>query len=190
MLKPKSNSVQRPAIFADRDGTLIEEVNFLSRIDELRIFDFTFDALRALKSAGYLILVITNQSGIGRGIFRQEQMLAIHQVMQERLGGMIDKFYFCPHLPHSGCICRKPGRGMIDQAMADFDIDLRNSWVVGDKEIDVLTGKNFPMNTAMVLTGYGRRQIETIAEKPTITADNFAEAVQFILSMAKQGASR
>jgi D-glycero-D-manno-heptose 1,7-bisphosphate phosphatase len=187
MLNMNVNAARRPAIFADRDGTLIEEVNFLSRVEDLRIFDFTYDALKALKSAGYLVLVITNQSGIDRGLFRQEQMEAIHTAMQESLDGMIDGFYFCPHLPGTGCTCRKPGRGMIDQAMADFNIDLKNSWVVGDKEIDVLTGKNLAINTAMVLTGYGSRQIESMREKPTVTAENFAAAVQSILAMAKLG---
>lgn len=170
-----------PAIFVDRDGTLIEEVNFLSRVDDLRIFDFTFNALKRLKNAGYLILVITNQSGISRGIFTENDMHTIHSAMQDRLNCMIDAFYFCPHLPNSGCRCRKPQTGMIEQAMVDFSIDKSNSWMIGDKAIDVMTGQNAGLNTALVLTGYGSTDIEKLESKPTVTAADFAEAVNRLL---------
>ncbi len=133
---------RRKAIFIDRDGTLVEEVNYLSRVEDLRLFPFTVDAVRRLKAAGFLLIVVTNQSGIGRGIFEEGAMHEIHRAIQQQLSNAVDAFYFCPHLPCDGCRCRKPGLGMIERAMSDFSIDIENSWMIGDKKIDVETGIN------------------------------------------------
>ena len=143
----------KPAVFIDRDGTLIEEVNFLSRIDDLRVFPFTADALKLLRESGFLVIVITNQSGIGRQIFGEEAMHVIHDEINKQLSGAVDAFYFCPHLPGDGCRCRKPNLGLIEDACEVFDIDLSRSWFIGDKKIDVETGRNARIRTAMVLTG-------------------------------------
>src|SRR5436190_2417389 len=121
---------KRPAIFLDRDGTLIEEVNYLSRVEDLRLFPFSADAVRRLKDAGFLIVVVTNQSGIGRGIYTEADMHAIHEAIQNELNGAIDAFCFCPHLPSDGCECRKPKTGMIDSAVDDLEIDTGNSWMI------------------------------------------------------------
>jgi len=173
--------MKKPAIFADRDGTLIEEVNFLSRLEDLRVYDFTARAITDLKAAGYLVLVITNQSGIARSIFDEAALHAIHAEMQVQLGGAIDAFYFCPHLPTDGCRCRKPGPGMIETASRDFELDLARSWVVGDKKIDVETALEVEIASAMVLTGYGRQHQPLLEEQPTIVASDFGEAVRRIL---------
>ena len=111
--------MKQPAVFVDRDGTLIEEVNFLSRVEDLRLFPFTADAVKLLKDNGFLVIVVTNQSGIGRGIYDEAAMHSIHEQIQIELSGAIDGFYFCPHLPCDGCKCRKPGLGMINSALAD-----------------------------------------------------------------------
>src|SRR5215204_4676690 len=115
----ETNTVKRAA-FVDRDGTLIEEVNFLSKVEDLRLFPFTFESVKLLKDAGFLVIVVTNQSGIGRGIYDEAAMNAIHDEIQSQLGGMIDGFYFCPHLPCDSCACRKPKLGMLESAMRDF----------------------------------------------------------------------
>ena len=172
--------MKKPAIFADRDGTLIEEVNFLSRAEDLRVYDFTARAITDLKAAGFLVIVITNQSGIARSIFDEAALHAIHAEMQAQLGGAIDAFYFCPHLPTDGCRCRKPGPGMIETASRDFELDLSRSWVVGDKNIDVETALELGMASAMVLTGYGRQHQPLLEEQPTIVAADFGEAVRRI----------
>lgn len=172
---------KRRAVFLDRDGTLIEEVNFLSRVGDLRIFPYTSEALRLLKDAGFLIVVVTNQSGIGRGIYDADAMHAIHDAMQIQLNGMVDAFYFCPHLPCDGCSCRKPGLGMIESATKDHPIDLEKSWMVGDKKIDVETGHNAGMKSAMVMTGYGRAHSKTLDQQAEIIAEDLLEAVQAIL---------
>ncbi len=166
------------AAFLDRDGTLIEEVNFLSNVDDLRVFPFTFEALKLLKDAGFLIVVVTNQSGIGRGIYDEAAMNAIHEEMQAQLDGMIDAFYFCPHLPCDGCSCRKPNLGMLEAAVRDFSIDLANSWMIGDKKIDVEAGKKAGSKTAMVMTGYGRGHADQLDSKPDVLAENLLDAVR------------
>ena len=171
----------KPAVFIDRDGTLIEEVNFLSRVDDLEIFQFTPKAIELLKARGFLIIVVTNQSGIGRNIYDEADMHAIHEQIQKELGDSIDAFYFCPHLPCDGCDCRKPGLGMIEAARLDFDIDMTRSWMIGDKKIDVETGFNADIKTAMVRTGYGSVQVNDLERSPEIIAVDLLNAVELLL---------
>lgn len=172
--------MKKPAIFLDRDGTLIEEVNFLSSVEDLRLFSNSRDTITELKHAGFLIVVVTNQSGIARGHFDESAMHAIHDEIQNRLDGAIDAFYFCPHLPNAGCKCRKPSTGMIDAAACDFDIDLNNSWMIGDKAIDVQTGFNANLRTALVLTGYGEIQQSMLDRPADITSENIGLAAKAI----------
>ncbi len=175
--------MMKPAIFLDRDGTLIEEVNYLSRVEDLRLFPSTVEAVKALKSSGFLVIVVTNQSGIGRGIFDERAMHDIHDQIQIELDGVIDQFYFCPHLPCDGCACRKPGLGMIQAAQADFEIDLTRSWIVGDKKIDVETGQLAGLRTALVLTGYGIHHKDSLEVLPDIVADDLDAAARAIIEL-------
>ncbi len=177
-----SQPQSRPAAFIDRDGTLIEEVNFLARVEDLRVFPFTPKAIEHLKARGFLIIVVTNQSGIGRNIYDEDAMHAIHEQMQAELGNAIDAFYFCPHLACDGCACRKPGLGMIETARRDFDIDMAGSWMIGDKKIDVETGLNAGIRTAMVRTGYGSVHETILARTPDIIGDDLLRAVEMLLN--------
>ena len=167
-------------VFLDRDGTLIEEVDFLSRVEELRLFPFTRDAVRLLKADGFQLVVITNQSGIGRGLFAAEAMHAIHRQIQLELNGAVDAFYFCPHLPEGGCYCRKPSLGMIEAAGRDLSIDMSRSWFVGDKDLDVEIGLNAGLRTVLVETGYGREHAKTLKRRPDRIAGNLLEAARYI----------
>jgi len=176
--------MKRPAIFLDRDGTLIEEVNYLSRVEDLRLFPFSAEAVRRLKDAGFLMIVVTNQSGIGRGIYTEADMHAIHEAIQKQLDGAIDAFYFCPHLPSDGCECRKPKTGMIDAAMRDLEIDLEKSWIIGDKKIDVETGKSAGLRTALVLTGYGSQHKALFEQLPEFIADDLGRAAAEIMRIS------
>ncbi len=171
----------RPAVFIDRDGTLIEEVNFLARVQDLEVFSFTPKAIRMLKDRGFLVIVVTNQSGIGRNIYTETDMHAIHAQIQKELGDSIDAFYFCPHLPCDGCECRKPGLGMIEAARRDFDIDMTRSWMIGDKKIDVETGFKAEIKTAMVRTGYGSQHANDLERSPEIIAVDLLNAVELLL---------
>lgn len=171
-----------PAIFIDRDGTLIEEVDHLARVEDLRIFPFTREALEMFKSRGFRVIIVTNQSGISRGYFTEESMTAIHEQIKSELGPLVDGFYFCPHLPDAGCSCRKPNLGMIESAREDFEIDLAGSWMIGDKRIDVETGHNAGIGTALVLTGYGTVDRRTLNNEPTFVANDLLEAAKLIVN--------
>jgi D-glycero-D-manno-heptose 1,7-bisphosphate phosphatase len=177
----KKNMKKRPAVFLDRDGTLIEEVNYLSRVEDVRLFPFSARAVQLLKENGFLVIVVTNQSGIGRGIYTEAAMQAIHEKIQEEVGGLIDAFYFCPHLPCDGCACRKPAIGMIESAMTEFDIDLENSWMVGDKKTDVETALAAGLRGALVLTGYGCHHQTSVAGLPIFIAEDFGTAIEHLL---------
>lgn len=131
-----------------------------------------------MKEKGYLVIVVTNQSGIGRKIFEEAAMHRIHEQIQSDLE--LDAFYFCPHLPTDGCRCRKPNLGMIEEASKKFAIDLENSWMIGDKALDVETGFNAKIKSALVLTGYGAKAVKELKRKPDIVAENLLEAVQII----------
>lgn len=181
--------MKKPAVFLDRDGTLIEEVNYLHRVEDLRLFPATATALSSLKDAGYLLIVVTNQSGIGRDVYCERDMHDIHDAMQKQLNGVIDAFYFCPHLPCNGCRCRKPEVGMIESAMADFEIDLENSWMVGDKRIDVETGFAARIKTALVLTGYGALHKVLLDNQPDVIVEEIGAATAAIISI-NSGQSR
>ena len=171
---------KRPAVFVDRDGTLVEEVNFLHRVEELRIFPFAEEALRTFRSHGFSIVVVTNQSGIGRGIYSESDMHDVHREISTQLPGLIDGFYFCPHLPDEGCRCRKPNLGMIEDAVKERNIDLNNSWMIGDKELDVRTGINAGIRTAMVGTGYGMAHRVSMTCRPDILGDDLGDAARQI----------
>ncbi|HEV7700417.1 MAG TPA: HAD family hydrolase, partial [Pyrinomonadaceae bacterium] len=173
--------MKRPAIFLDRDGTLVEEVNYLHRPEDMRVFPFTATALNVLKEAGFLLIVVTNQSGIGRNIYTVEDMNSVHAAFQAEIEGVIDGFYYCPHLPCDGCACRKPALKMIEDAVNDLKIDLENSWMVGDKKIDMEAGQNAGVKTALVLTGYGSSHQATLERLPDVVADDLGAAAQKIV---------
>ncbi len=172
---------KKKTVFLDRDGTLIEEVNFLSRVEDLKLFSFTAEAVELLRSNGFGLIVITNQSGIDRGLYTEGAMHSIHREIQRQLNDAIDAFYFCPHLPGAGCHCRKPMLGMIEEAQREHRIDMANSWVIGDKNLDIELGFNVGIRTAMVKTGYGVEHFPKLANKPDVIADNLLEAVKVII---------
>lgn len=183
----------RPAVFLDRDGTLIEEAGYLNEIDRLRFFPYTVDAVRLLNWGGFAVVLVTNQAGIARGIVTPAFVGEAYQHISERLaagGATLDGMYYCPHHPdgiveglNRRCACRKPGTGMLVQAAADLGLDLSRSFVVGDRWHDVKCGQNAGTRSVLVRTGYGRRQ-EQCPEpgvEPTAIADNLIEAVSWIL---------
>lgn len=146
------------AVFLDRDGTINVEVDYLHEPDKLEFIDGTIGALALLKAQGYRLIVISNQSGIGRGYYRAPDVERLHEYMNSILqkhDAAIDAFYYCPHMEQDGCPCRKPRTGLIDRAVADWDIDLSRSYMVGDKETDVMTAVNAGCDFGLVLSGHG-----------------------------------
>lgn len=179
----ESDNEKRPAAFIDRDGTLIEEVNFLSRVEDLRVFSYTAEAVGLLKDHGFRVIVVTNQSGIGREIYDEAAMRSIHDEMQRQLGNAVDAFYHCPHLPCDQCECRKPNLGMIVAANRDFSIDMSRSWMFGDKKIDAETGFNAGIRSALVRTGYGKTHELEMERRPDVVADDLLDAVRQALKL-------
>jgi len=183
----------KPAVFLDRDGTLIRDIGYLRFTREVAFFPWSIDAVRALNQAGLPVVVITNQSGVARGILTEPMIEDVHRHLSKVLdagGAHVDAYYYCPHHPEgtveiyrTRCDCRKPGCGMIERAAADLGLDPARSFVVGDKWIDVGAGRAAGARAILVRTGYGATE-ET--EPPAdLTADavvdNLVEAVSWIL---------
>ena len=147
----------KKAIFLDRDGTINVEVDYLHETDKLEFIDGTIEALALLKKHGYKLIVISNQSGIGRGYFGARDVERLHEYMNRVLqkhNAAIDAFYYCPHVEQDRCACRKPRTGLIDRAVAEWDIDLSCSYMVGDREKDVLTAVNAGCGYGLILSGH------------------------------------
>src|SRR5882762_1370300 len=153
------------AVFLDRDGTMIEDVGYLDSLSQIAFYPWTVDAIRTFNRAGLKVVVVTNQSGIARGMFTEVFVGETHREMDARLaagGARVDAYYYCPHHPDGrvarfagGCDCRKPGRGMIDQAAADHGLDPARSFVVGDSWLDVQLGRAVDARAILVRTGAG-----------------------------------
>lgn len=183
----------KAAVFLDRDGTLIEERGYLDRMELLDLFPWTADALRLLKRAGYMLVVVTNQSAIARGIIDEAFLEQIHQEMSARLargGAAIDRYYHCPHLADApieryrqSCRCRKPGPGMIEQACRDLGLDPSRSFMIGDRWLDVACGAAAGTRTIRVRTGHGAAESVSppVSVKADMILDNLMEAAGWIL---------
>lgn len=169
----------RRAVFLDRDGTLMEEVNYCGNPADVKVLPGVREALRKIKSAGFLIFIISNQAGIGRGIITEEQYRLVQaELLRQLEAGSIDATYYCPDAPGVLSVRRKPEPGMVLEAAADFDVDLGKSYFIGDKASDVECGRRAGMRTILVLTGYGRQQECT----PDFVAEDLTAGVEFILT--------
>ena len=169
------------AIFLDRDGVINKEVNYLYNPNDFEFIDGSIEALQILKKKGYLLIVITNQAGIARGYFTEIILGKIHDKMMKTLNEnkvFLDNIFYCPHHPEftGKCNCRKPNPGMIKQAMEKYNIDLENSYMVGDTINDIKTGKNAHCKTILVLTGHGKKEQKKISTiKPDMICANLLE---------------
>ncbi len=177
----------KPAIFLDRDGTLNEGVGWVNHPSRFRPFPWTVEAIRAIRDEGFLAVMITNQSGIGRGYFSEQMMREIHadfQRLLEEAGTALDGIYYCPHRPDEGCECRKPKPGMLLRASKELGCDLSRSWMVGDNESDLETAWSVGARAALVRTGDGEgnfRDVEHWPRPPDLVAANLHRAVCDIL---------
>ncbi len=153
------------AVFLDRDGTIIEDVHYLSRLEDIKLMPLAKEGLMLMKECGYKLIVVTNQSGIGRGYFSEDFVRKTHEVLNDMLDNLIDAFYFCPHRPEDNCSCRKPKSGMIDQAVKDFGINKEKSFVVGDKETDVELGLNAGVTPLLVINRENEHLLENTKAK-------------------------
>jgi len=180
--------VGRPAVFVDRDGTLNVEKNYLHRFEDWEWLPGAVEAIKAFNKAGFLVIVISNQAGVARGMYSEADLNLLHVRVDDELrelGARIDAYYYCPHHPEFGeeciCDCRKPAPGMLLRAVDDLAIDLSRSWMVGDKLTDVEAGHAANLNTILVRTGYGDNEA-LLSEPGQIIVDNLLAACQYILS--------
>ena len=168
-----------PAVFLDRDGTLMRDVDYCGDPGKVKVFPGAAAALRRLKEAGYKLIIITNQSGIGRGYFNEAEYRAVEREFLRQLGdGLIDASYYCPDLPDTNSVRRKPAPGMIHEAERDHRLELARSYFVGDKTSDIECGRNAGVRTILVQTGYGAKMIDCRAD--WIVSD-IAQAAEIIL---------
>lgn len=185
----------RRAVFIDRDGTLNVEVNYLHRIEDLVLVPGAAVAIRALNQAGYQTIVVTNQAGIARGYYDEGALHHLHAHLAEVLAAAdarLDAIYFCPHHPDfSGpCACRKPAPGMLLRAAAERQLDLDQSWLIGDTAGDLGAGQAAGCRTVLVRTGYGRETEATlgVAEtdgRPDAVVEDIGAAARFILAQER-----
>lgn len=182
----------RPGVFLDRDGTIAEEVGYLNHISRFRLLPHTADAIRRLNDAGLPVFVVTNQSGVGRGYFPESLVQATHDLLTQLLaaeGARLDGIYYCPHGSADGCECRKPKIGMLQQAAKDHSIDLRKSFVVGDRYGDVELAQRAGSCSILVRTGYGEGEYlwhsTRWAKQPDCVAADLPRAVDWILRQAR-----
>lgn len=186
------------AVFLDRDGTLILETDYLSSLKQIKFFKNSANAVKLLKERGFKIIVVTNQSGVARGYFTEAFVKKAHRHIKKVLdeqGAKIDAFYYCPHLKYApvkkyrkSCTCRKPNTGMVMAAKKKYNLDLKNSFSIGDKLADVKLGHNSKMWTILVKTGYGDEEKKLIRdknEKPDFFADDIYDAAKWIIKKAK-----
>lgn len=184
----------RRAVFLDRDGTINEEVGYVNHPDRFKIIPGVVKAIKILNEMGFLVIVVTNQGGVAKGFFDEKFLNKLHNKLIKELkrkGAKIDAIYYCPHHPHGKvkeysivCNCRKPATGLIEKACEDFNIDMENSYLVGDQKRDIEFGKKLKLKTILVKTGYGKGELffkkfdnDT---KPDYVSENLLEAVRWI----------
>lgn len=186
------------AVFLDRDGNINKDVGYPNSPDLIEIYPYSYESVRKINQAELLAVIITNQSGIGRGLIEETELLNIHQKMKEDFAcrnAYIDGIYYCPHFISSkipeydkDCSCRKPFPGMALRAAAELNIDLSRSYMVGDKVEDILFGVNIKAKPILVLTGYGEKSLHSLEEQgivPAYVAKNLLAAAEWILKNNK-----
>lgn len=180
-------SEPRAALFLDRDGTLIEERDYLRRPDQVAFYPGVVEALRRAKAAGFRLVMVTNQSGVGRGYFTLEDVEAVHAHIQRLLqeaGAAFDRIYFAPEAPEQPSPGRKPSPKFLFDARDELGVDLARSHMVGDKLIDLQCGWNAGVKTSfLVRTGYGAKVERDMAAQiaPAVVVDSFPAVVDFLL---------
>lgn len=155
----------KPAVFLDRDGVLTVEKSYVCSIEELEIFPYVRECIAQIHKKGFLAIVITNQSGIARGMFTEEELHKMNRMLMQETG--VDAVYYCPHHPQGMvekykviCDCRKPKTGLLERACKDYQIDLDNSYMVGDRAGDILAGMKMGIKTVLLESGYGLEKLE------------------------------
>ncbi len=173
----------RPAAFVDRDGTINVERHYLGNPDELELIPGVAVGLKDLQRQGFVLVVLTNQSGVARRYFTLDAVAAVHARLAEMLaaeGVTLDAVYICPHGPADACDCRKPKPGMALKAAADLGLDLGRSVMIGDKAVDLGLGRAIGARTVLVRTGHGLAEEASAAPLADFVADDLATAARWV----------
>ena len=189
------NSKSSPAVFLDRDGTINEQMGYINHISRFHLLPGVALAIQRLNQKKIPVIIVTNQSGLARGYFPEELLTAVHEKMHRQLaeqGAHVDGIYICPHHPEAkekryrlDCSCRKPKTGLLEQAARELNINLKSSFMVGDRWSDLRCGVRVGVTPVLVLTGYGRGDLQYIGPsqqvQPAYVADDLPAAVSWIL---------
>lgn len=182
--------MKRPVVFLDRDGVLSKEKSYVCCAEDMEIFPYARQAVKIIKALGYFVVVVTNQSGVARGFFGEEELVKMNLLLQREVG--VDAIYYCPHYPpHLNkeedppylihCDCRKPGDGLMRKAALEFDLDLGTAWFVGDRASDVEAGQAIGAKTVLLESGYGSARLE----KNVVPDFIFADLTEFAKYLVK-----
>ncbi len=177
----------RPCVFLDRDGTLIEERDYAHRPEDYAVLPGAHAAVARLRASGFGVVIITNQSGIGRGVFSAADYAAFESILLGDFaahGAPLDACYHCPHLPDDACDCRKPGTALALRAAREHGIDLARSWVIGDKDSDVALARGLGCRAVLVLTGHGAEHVERVDPGTPIARDLSDAVSRYVLAGA------
>lgn len=179
------------AVFIDRDGTINVNYGYINNPNDFKMYPGVAKGIKLLQENGFKIIVITNQSGIARGYFSEKSLEEIHEKMKKELSkedAGVDAIYHCPHHPDEKCNCRKPNPGMLEKAIKDFDIDIENSFIIGDRMLDVEAGRNVGCKTVLVPEDKElvKKEREESDVKPDYICDDFYSGVKWILENRKQ----
>jgi histidinol-phosphate phosphatase family protein len=186
------SNIKVSAVFLDRDGTVVFDKNYLSSLEQIKLYSYAADSINKLRAAGFKVIIVTNQSGVARGIFSEQDLQKIHErflFLLKKAGAEVDAIYYCPHIDRDSCNCRKPKSGMILQSAKDFNIDIGKSYTVGDSIKDYLLGYNIGGKGILILTGHGKEQQTKIVQekiKPMAVCKTLKEAVSLIIKDAKK----
>jgi D-glycero-D-manno-heptose 1,7-bisphosphate phosphatase len=183
-------SARKRFVLLDRDGTIIVEKNYLARPDAVELIANAGEALRMLAAHGFGLIVITNQSGVGRGYFDEDRLRSIHDRLKHLLaaeGVALDGIYYCPHTPDEGCLCRKPGTALAELAARRHGFDPGETVVVGDKACDIELGYRIGAMTVLVQTGHGTSYLWQEGLQPQVTVANIHAAAQWIIATCVNG---
>ena len=178
------------AIFLDRDGTLVDDPGYVHKVEDFKLLPGVVEGLKRL-SEGFIFFIITNQSGIRRGIHTEDDMHNFNGKLEAELKKYdikIKKIYFCPHAPEDLCECRKPNDKYVKEASKEFKLDLKRSWVIGDHPHDIEMGIRAGCKSIYLLTGHGKKHFDDLSQKkikPNFIGKNFLEAAGFIIKNIK-----